>query len=74
MLPKHLLDRWSGKTNERFPIPLFNASKIHGLDASAKNLRTENDRYIDVFLEHRWYVSHKKREAEALGTRLSPTF
>ncbi|CAI5704118.1 unnamed protein product [Peronospora effusa] len=32
MLPKHLLDRWSEKTNERFPIPLFDASKLHGLD------------------------------------------
>ncbi|CAI5711073.1 unnamed protein product [Peronospora effusa] len=65
MLPKHLLDRWSGKTNERFPIPLFDASKLHGLDASAKNFRTENDYYIDVFLEHRWYGPHKKREADA---------
>ena len=26
MLSKHLLDRWSGKTNEQFPIPLFDAS------------------------------------------------
>ena len=25
MISKHLLDRWSGKTNERFPIPLFDA-------------------------------------------------
>ena len=74
MLSKHLLDRWSGKINERLSIPLLDASKLHGLDASAKNFRTENDRYIDVFLEHRWYVLHKKREAEALGTRLSPTF
>ncbi|CAI5709831.1 unnamed protein product [Peronospora effusa] len=65
MLPKHLLDRWSGKTNERFPIPLFDASKLHGLDASAKNFRTENDYYIDVFLEHRWYGPHKKRETDA---------
>ncbi|CAI5703146.1 unnamed protein product [Peronospora effusa] len=65
MLPKHLLDRWSGKTNERFPITLFDASKLHGLDASAKNFRTDNDYYIDVFLEHRWYGSHKKREADA---------
>ena len=65
MLSKHLLDRWSGKTNERFPIPLFDASRLHGLDASAKNFRTENDRYIDAFLEHRWYGPHKRREADA---------
>ena len=65
MLSKHLLDRWSGKTNERFPIPLFDASRLHGLDASAKNFRTENDRSIDAFLEHRWYGPHKRREADA---------
>ncbi|CAI5703339.1 unnamed protein product [Peronospora effusa] len=65
MLPKHLLDRWYRKTNERFPIPLFDATQLHGLDASAKNFRTENDYYIDVFLEDRWYGPHKKREADA---------
>ena len=42
MISKHLLDRLSGKTNERLPIPLFHASKLHGLDASVKTfaLRT----------------------------------
>ena len=66
MLHKHLLDRWSGRTNERFPVPLFDASKLHGLDASAKNVRTENDRYIDALEKHRWYAPpHKRREADA---------
>ena len=65
MLSKHLLDCWSEKTNERFLIPLFDASKLHRLVSSAKNARTESDRYIDVFLEHRWYGPHKKREADA---------
>ena len=65
MLFKHLLNRLPGKTNERFPVPLFDASKLHSLDASAINVRTENDRYIDVFLDHRWYGPHKKREADA---------
>ena len=77
MLCKHLLDRWSGKTNERFSIPLFDASRIHGLDASAKNFHTENDRYIDAFLEHRWYAHTKgvrPTRSSNLGTRSSPTF
>ena len=39
--------------------------KLHGLDASAKNFRTEDDRFIDVFLEHQWCGPHKKREADA---------
>ena len=65
MLSKHLLDRWSRKTNKRFPIPLFDASKLHGLDAKAKNFCTENDRYIDAFQKHRWYGPHKRREADA---------
>ena len=77
MLSNHLLDRWSGKTNERFPLPLFDASKLHDLDASATKFRTENDRYIDVFLEYRWYSSHKSvrlMRSYNLGTRSSSTF
>ena len=60
-----LLDRWSFRTNDQFPVPLFDASKLHNLDTSAIKARTENDRYIDVFLDHRWYGPHKKREADA---------
>ena len=77
MLSKHLLDRWSFRTNVQLPVPLFDASKLHGLDASAINVRTENDRYIDVFLDYRWYCPHKSREptgSSNLGTRSSPTF
>ena len=77
MLSKHLLDLCSGKTNEWFPVPLLDASKLYGLDASAKNFRTENDRYIDACLEHRWYDPHKRREADAFlqtWSAISPTF
>ena len=74
---KHLLNRWSGKTNEWFPNTLFDASKLHGLDASAKSFRTENDRYIDAFLEHRWYAltrDVRPTRFSNLEPRSSPTF
>ena len=40
-------------TNGSCRIPLFDSSRIHGLDASAKDYRTEHEFYIDIFLRHR---------------------
>ena len=53
------------KDQRTVPHTLFDASKLHSLEASAKNFRTENVRCIDAFLEHRWYGPHKRREADA---------
>ena len=44
-----LLDRWFGLTSDSYQIRLFDSSKLHGLDVSAKAHRTEQDYYIDVF-------------------------
>ena len=46
---------WHCYTTESYRIPLFNLSRLHGLDVSAINYRTEHGFYIDVFFRHRWY-------------------
>ena len=33
-------------------IPIFNLSRLHGLDVSAKNYRTEHEYYIGVLFRH----------------------
>ena len=45
---------------------LFNSSRIHCLDSSASDFRTEHDCYIDVFFKHRWYSENYKLDGDSL--------
>ena len=47
-------------------IRLFDSSKIHKLDSSASDFRTEHEFYIDVFFKHRWYSGNHKRDGPSL--------
>ena len=53
------LKEWYGFTTGSCRIPLFDSTKIHGLDVSAKKYRTENDHYIYIFFRHRWYHGNR---------------
>ena len=66
MPPRTLHDRWSGLTSDSYRIRLFDSSRLHGLDVSAKAYRTEQDYYIDVFFKHRWYSANYKHSSNAL--------
>ena len=37
------LREWYGYTTGSFRIPLFDSSRLHGLDVSAKDYRTEHE-------------------------------
>ena len=52
--PQRVLDRLSDSVSDRYRIRLFDSSRLHGLDSSASDFRTELDFYIDVFFKHRW--------------------
>ena len=57
---------WYGYTTGGCHIQLFDSSKLHGLDVSVKNYRTEPDFYIDVFFRHRWFHFNKKKDPHSL--------
>uniref|UniRef100_A0AAV1UXD3 Uncharacterized protein n=1 Tax=Peronospora matthiolae TaxID=2874970 RepID=A0AAV1UXD3_9STRA len=59
MPPKSVMDHLSATR-------LFDSSRIHHLDPSAKNYRTENDFCIDAFFKHRWYSGNHKRDGPSL--------
>ena len=48
-------------------IPIFDSSRLHGLDVSAKNYRIEHEFYIDVVLRHRWYHGNRNRDEVSLA-------
>ena len=50
LLPERLINSLSGETDSRNKYPLFIASRLHGLDPSAKNFRAEEEFYLDAFL------------------------
>ena len=41
--------------------PTLRFARIHGIDSSAINYRTEHEFYIDVFIKHRWFHGNCKR-------------
>ena len=45
------LREWYGYITGSCRTPLFDSSRIHGLDPMAKRYRTEHELYIDVFLD-----------------------
>ena len=60
------LRQWYGYIAGSCRIPLFDSSRIHGLDPSARNYRTEHKFYIDAFFRHRWYHGNRKRDEISL--------
>uniref|UniRef100_A0AAV1TJX8 Uncharacterized protein n=1 Tax=Peronospora matthiolae TaxID=2874970 RepID=A0AAV1TJX8_9STRA len=64
--PKSVMDRLSVTTSDRHRTMLFDSSRIHHLDPSAKNYRAENDFFIDAFFRHRWCSGNHKRDGPSL--------
>uniref|UniRef100_A0AAV1TST2 Uncharacterized protein n=1 Tax=Peronospora matthiolae TaxID=2874970 RepID=A0AAV1TST2_9STRA len=64
--PKSVMDRLSATTSDRYRTRLFDLSRIHHLDPSAKNYRAENEFFIDAFFKHRWYSGNHKRDGNSL--------
>ena len=64
--PQRVLARLSDTTSDRYRIRLFDSSKLHNLDPSASNFRTEHDFFIDAFCKHRWYSGNHKRDGPSL--------
>uniref|UniRef100_A0AAV1V270 Uncharacterized protein n=1 Tax=Peronospora matthiolae TaxID=2874970 RepID=A0AAV1V270_9STRA len=52
MPPKSVMDHLSATTSDRYRTRLFDSSRIHHLDPSAKNYRAENEFFIDIFSKH----------------------
>uniref|UniRef100_A0AAV1TM12 Uncharacterized protein n=1 Tax=Peronospora matthiolae TaxID=2874970 RepID=A0AAV1TM12_9STRA len=63
---KSVMDHLSATTSDRCRTRLFDSSRIHHLDPSAKNYRAENDFFIDAFFRHRWYSGNHKRDGPSL--------
>uniref|UniRef100_A0AAV1VCG6 Uncharacterized protein n=1 Tax=Peronospora matthiolae TaxID=2874970 RepID=A0AAV1VCG6_9STRA len=66
MPPKSVMDHLSATTSDRYRTRLFDSSRIHHLDPSAKNYRAENEFFIDAFFKHRWYSGNHKRDGPLL--------
>uniref|UniRef100_A0AAV1VIC2 Uncharacterized protein n=1 Tax=Peronospora matthiolae TaxID=2874970 RepID=A0AAV1VIC2_9STRA len=66
MPPKSVMDHLSATTSDRYRTRLFDSSRIHHLDPSAKNYRAENEFFIDAFFRHRWYSGNHKRDGPSL--------
>uniref|UniRef100_A0AAV1V7Q2 Uncharacterized protein n=1 Tax=Peronospora matthiolae TaxID=2874970 RepID=A0AAV1V7Q2_9STRA len=66
MPPKSVMDHSSSPTSDRYRTRLFDSSRFHHLDPSAKNYRAENDFFIDAFFKHRWYSGNHKRDGPSL--------
>uniref|UniRef100_A0AAV1UV47 Uncharacterized protein n=1 Tax=Peronospora matthiolae TaxID=2874970 RepID=A0AAV1UV47_9STRA len=49
---KSVMDRLSATTSDRYRTRLFDSSRIHHLDPSEKDYRTEHEFFIDAFFEH----------------------
>uniref|UniRef100_A0AAV1UUE8 Uncharacterized protein n=1 Tax=Peronospora matthiolae TaxID=2874970 RepID=A0AAV1UUE8_9STRA len=64
--PKSVMDRLSATTSDRYRTRLFDSSRIHHLDPSAKDYRAENEFFIDAFFKHRWYSGNHKRDGPLL--------
>uniref|UniRef100_A0AAV1VM19 Uncharacterized protein n=1 Tax=Peronospora matthiolae TaxID=2874970 RepID=A0AAV1VM19_9STRA len=66
MPPKSVMDHLSATTSDRYRTRLFDMSRIHHLDPSAKNYRAEHEFFIDAFFKHRWYSGNHKRDGPSL--------
>uniref|UniRef100_A0AAV1VK22 Uncharacterized protein n=1 Tax=Peronospora matthiolae TaxID=2874970 RepID=A0AAV1VK22_9STRA len=66
MPPKSVMDHLSATTSDRYRTRLFDSSRIHHLDPSAKNYRAENEFFIDAFFTHRRYSGKHKRDGPSL--------
>uniref|UniRef100_A0AAV1VN08 Uncharacterized protein n=1 Tax=Peronospora matthiolae TaxID=2874970 RepID=A0AAV1VN08_9STRA len=66
MPPKSFMDHLSATTSDRYRTRLFDSSRNHHLDPSAKNFRAENEFFIDAFFRHRWYSGNHKRDGPSL--------
>ena len=64
--PQRVLARLSDTTSDRYRIRLFDSSKLHNLDPSASNFRTEHDFFINAFFKHLWYSGNHKRDGPSL--------
>uniref|UniRef100_A0AAV1T1F5 Uncharacterized protein n=1 Tax=Peronospora matthiolae TaxID=2874970 RepID=A0AAV1T1F5_9STRA len=64
--PKSVMDHLSATTSDRYRTRLFDSSRIHHLDPSAKNYRAEYEYFIDAFFKHRWYSGNHKRDGPSL--------
>ena len=62
LLPEQPISSLSRETTPHNKHPLYIATKLHGLDPSAKSFRAEEDFYLDAFLKHRWDSGNKKRD------------
>uniref|UniRef100_A0AAV1TE91 Uncharacterized protein n=1 Tax=Peronospora matthiolae TaxID=2874970 RepID=A0AAV1TE91_9STRA len=60
------MDHLSATTSDRYRTRLFDSSKIHHLDPSAKNYRAEHEFFIDALFRHRWYSGNHKRDGPSL--------
>ena len=63
---QRVLDRLSNMVIDHYRIRLFDSSRLHGLESSANDFRTEHDFFIDVFFKHRWYNRNHKLEGSML--------
>uniref|UniRef100_A0AAV1UNQ8 Uncharacterized protein n=1 Tax=Peronospora matthiolae TaxID=2874970 RepID=A0AAV1UNQ8_9STRA len=66
MPPKSVMDHLSATTSDRYRTRLFDSSRIHHLDPSARNYRAEHEFFIDAFFRHRWYSGNHKRDGPSL--------
>uniref|UniRef100_A0AAV1U0A3 Uncharacterized protein n=1 Tax=Peronospora matthiolae TaxID=2874970 RepID=A0AAV1U0A3_9STRA len=66
MPPKSVMDHLSATTSDRYRTRLFNSSRIHHLDPSARDNHAENEFFIDAFFKHRWYSGNHKRDGPSL--------
>uniref|UniRef100_A0AAV1U7E9 Uncharacterized protein n=1 Tax=Peronospora matthiolae TaxID=2874970 RepID=A0AAV1U7E9_9STRA len=66
MPPESVMDHLSATTSDRYRTRLFDSSRIHHLDPSAKNYRAEHEFFIDAFFRHRWYSGIHKRDGPSL--------
>uniref|UniRef100_A0AAV1U0S6 Uncharacterized protein n=1 Tax=Peronospora matthiolae TaxID=2874970 RepID=A0AAV1U0S6_9STRA len=66
MPPKSVMDHSSSPTSDRYRTRLFDSSRIHHLDPSAKDYRAEHEFFIDAFFRHRWYSGNHKRDGPSL--------
>uniref|UniRef100_A0AAV1UKH8 Uncharacterized protein n=1 Tax=Peronospora matthiolae TaxID=2874970 RepID=A0AAV1UKH8_9STRA len=66
MPPKSVMDHLSATTSDRYRTRLFDSSRIHHLEPSAKNYRAEHEFFIGAFFKHRWYSGNHKRDGPSL--------
>ena len=58
--PQRVLDRLFDTISDIYRIRLFDSSRLHGLDSSAGDFRTDHEFYTDVFFKHQRYGGNHK--------------